>query len=90
MSSLQIRECGAVHPDGVVCSLPVYYEKGCCYDKVVPHEEPHESTSKDGRVTHRWEEVSKVMDLPFDAYSSRDSDSAKRAAAQVREEMSAK
>lgn len=89
MSGLKVRECGALHPDGVPCVLSVYYEKGCCTDKVFPHEEPHEAV-RDGVVTHRWEEVTKVMDLPFDAYSPRNSDSAQKAAKEAREQLESK
>ena len=68
MSELQTRMCGFIHPEGVICSRVVYYEKGCCTDTVYNHEGPHQFVDKDGVITHRWEEVRVIKDVPFDAY----------------------
>jgi hypothetical protein len=69
VSDIKTRACGAVHPDGVVCSLMVMVQEGCCHEKVFEHEEPHSHCRDDGTVTHRWEAVLVVKDLPYDAYS---------------------
>lgn len=72
---LQTRPCGAVHPkDGELCWIPVYTEPASCSckeDPVYQHEGPHESVTADGVVTHRWEAVMVVKDLPFDGYKPR-------------------
>jgi len=80
---VEARACGAVHPDGVVCLVPVFFEtaaKTCAScgsmttgEVVYQHQPPHESWNGDGVVTHRWEENSAttitVKDYPRDVYS---------------------
>lgn len=61
------RDCGAVHPEGVVCTLPVYAERPCCVDVIYPHDGPHEVTVE-GVITHRWISELVITDLPFNSY----------------------
>lgn len=79
--NMKTRPCGALHPEGVPCLILVFHEKGCCNDLVYPHDEPHEHANKEGVVTHRWEEVTQIKDLPFDCYAPRNSEAAKHAQA---------
>ena len=62
------RDCGAVHPEGVVCIIPVFAERACCSEVIYPHDGPHEVTNEHGVVTHRWIEERVVTDLPFNGY----------------------
>jgi len=61
------RDCGAVHPEGVVCIIPVFAEKACCSEVIYPHDGPHQVVVE-GQVTHRWIEEHVITDLPFNAY----------------------
>jgi len=73
---LQCRGCGAVHPEGVVCLVPIFFEIGLCdcgtrhllLDKLYAHPGPHEAATEEGEITHRWMEELVVTDLPFDGY----------------------
>ena len=69
---MQTKTCGKIHPDGVPCTKPVFYEEGCCAPKVYDHNGPHEHLDKPlaegGVITHRWEEVLQIVDLEHDAY----------------------
>jgi hypothetical protein len=65
---LQCGTCGAVHPEGVVCMIPVFYEKRCCLEHTFAHDGPHEAGTDDGQITHRWIEELVCTDLPFNAY----------------------
>ncbi len=71
---LETRVCGSVHPEGAVCTRVVYVEPGCCMEKVWHHEGPHVARMKDGTVTHMWEAVLTVKDLPKNAYQWDDDD----------------
>lgn len=69
---MNTRLCGKIHPEGVPCTKSVFYEDGCCTDKVYDHPGPHEhytaSLDEGGVITKRWEEQLHVVDLPFDSY----------------------
>ena len=65
---IKVRQCGMVYGDGVVCMRHVYYQEGCCSDKVFNHKGPHEATDKNGRITHRWKQKIVIEPLPFDGY----------------------
>lgn len=70
---LKCRECGAVHPEGMVCMIPVMYEKRCCLEQTYAHDGPHEAGHHDPDtdtvvITHRWIEELVCTDLPFNAY----------------------
>lgn len=65
---LTCGECGAVHPEGVVCLVPIFYERRCCIVETYAHDGPHEAATDDGLITHRWIEELVVTDLPFDSY----------------------
>jgi hypothetical protein len=70
---LQTCECGAVHPDGLFCMIPVLYEKRCCLEHSYAHAGPHEAGVHDPEtdtvvITHRWIEELVITDLPFTAY----------------------
>lgn len=91
-NDLHTRACGAVHSDGVVCMLQVYAEPGCCSDKIYPHEGPHECIVRHGEkavVTHRWVEITKLVELPFDAFSPSGSEEAKKSIAEFEEALEA-
>jgi hypothetical protein len=64
---MRTRQCGAVHPEGVICVLMVFAERPCCVDVIYPHEGPHE-VHRDGMVTHRWITEMVITDLPFNGY----------------------
>jgi hypothetical protein len=64
------RDCGAVHPDGMVCILPVFAERLCCSERVFPHDGPHQVHGDDGVITHRWVEELIIRDLPFNTYGA--------------------
>lgn len=68
-TGLATRECGAVHPEGVACFIPILYEPlSCsCGDRTYQHEGPHEAVTPEG-VKFRWEEVLIIRDLPFNTY----------------------
>lgn len=65
---LTCRECGAVHPEGVVCVIPIMAHLRCCIQETYAHEGPHEAATPEGVVTHRWIEELVITDLPFNAY----------------------
>ena len=66
---IQVRQCGSVHSEGVVCMVPVYFEAPpCgCADRVYAHTGYHEAVTEDG-VTHRWTEVLEIVDADYNAY----------------------
>ena len=67
---LKVRVCGAVHSDGVTCTLPVMYEPGCCSDIVYEHQ-IHEAWNDVGNgpfISHRWKEVLVIQDMPYNCY----------------------
>jgi hypothetical protein len=66
--ALKCRECGAVHPEGVVCMVPIFYETRCCLEQTYAHPGPHEASTEEGVITHRWIEERVITDVPFDAY----------------------
>jgi len=66
-AALACRDCGAVHPEGVVCVIPIMYEMQCCTERTYPHHGPHEHRVN-GRVTHRWVEELVITDLAFNGY----------------------
>jgi hypothetical protein len=66
---LTCRECGAIHPEGAVCVLPIYYEVKCCHETIYAHKGPHEAVNSGGIITHRWVEERVITDLPFNAYA---------------------
>jgi hypothetical protein len=61
-------ECGAVHPEGMVCLIPIFIEKKCCLVTTYGHNGPHEAADAEGVITHRWIEELVITDLPFNAY----------------------
>ena len=69
---IQVRACGSVHPDGVACMLPVYFETPACgcADIVYAHDGPHEASDEYG-VSHRWNEILTIEDADFDCYADR-------------------
>jgi hypothetical protein len=71
---LSCRVCGAVHPEGVVCFVPILYEVRCCVERTYPHEGPHEAVDGEGLVTHRWIEELVITDLPYNFYGPTDND----------------
>lgn len=73
---IQVRACGSVHSDGVVCLVPVYFETPACgcADRVYEHDGYHEATDPDSGVTHRWSEVLEIRDADFNAYGPADGD----------------
>lgn len=70
---IQVRACGSVHSEGVVCLVPVYFETPACgcADRVYEHPGYHEATTADG-VTHRWSEVLEIVDADYNAYGPAD------------------
>jgi len=65
--------CGSVHPEGVICLVPVFYERICTDPNcgamtTYGHDGPHEAVTDDGLITHRWVEELVVTDLPFNGY----------------------
>jgi hypothetical protein len=80
---MKTKACGKIHPDGVPCTKPVMYEQGCCSERQFDHSGPHEHLDKPldqgGVVTHRWEEVLQIVDLPYDAYKAWTDDDIKAA-----------
>lgn len=70
---IQVRECGSVHSEGVVCMVPVYFETPACgcADRVYEHPGYHEVTTDDG-VTHRWSEVLEIVDADYNSYGPTD------------------
>jgi hypothetical protein len=91
---MEVKACGKVHPDGVPCTKSVFYEKHCCIDKVYDHPGPHEHLDKPleegGRITHRWEEVLQIVDLPYDAYRAWTEEDIKAAEEQAQQEAMAR
>ena len=73
---IQVRECGSVHSDGVVCLVPVYFETPACgcADRVYEHTGYHEATDPQSGVTHRWTEVLEIQDADYNAYGPADDD----------------
>lgn len=64
--------CGSVHPEGVVCVVPIMFKRiGCCHTVTTyAHDGPHEARTDDGVVTHRWIEETVITDLPFNFYGA--------------------
>jgi hypothetical protein len=75
---LQCGTCGAVHPLGVVCMVPIFFEQKCCYPITYAHKGPHEAGVQDADgvlvITHRWIEERVITDLPFNSYGPLDED----------------
>lgn len=71
---LTCGECGAVHPEGVVCLIPIFFERRCCVVETYAHDGPHEAATEDGLITHRWIEELVVTDMPFNAYAAHQDD----------------
>lgn len=68
---LQCRECGAVHPEGVVCLVPIFFEVECHHcgrEECYTHPGPHEHADHEGVITHRWVTEMVIKDLPYDGY----------------------
>lgn len=71
---LTCGDCGSMHPEGVICLVPVFYESAECCHAIVTygHDGPHEAATPDGVITHRWITEMVVTDLPFNAYGTFD------------------
>lgn len=65
---LTCGDCGSMHPEGVICLVPVFFERTCCTVNTYGHDGPHEAATADGVITHRWIEELVITDLPFNAY----------------------
>jgi hypothetical protein len=73
---LQTKDCGCVHPEGLICIVPVLYKPMCSHcqtDQVYAHEGPHEALI-DGLVKFRWVETVQIEDLSYNAYGPMEED----------------
>jgi len=66
---LECHACGAVHPEGALCMIPIFSRQKCCLRDIYPHDGPHEAATQEGLITHRWIEEVVITDLPFNGYA---------------------